>query len=172
MIQYTFSNGLIPAPNSDHSGVPRHEELLGPEILAALLILVFRIRLHPWKMLNARRCEPGGEAFQVLYPNFSWYKENLESRILGGSPEEKAFPCAKVLDPHSLVIHLITLAPTCRAKSSENLCRKLSKYFFRRFTSWSVVLIKRKLGSHFSTLLKADDLNLFYMRQVKKYIFS
>ena len=63
MIQYTFSNDLIPAPNSDHSGVPRHEELLGPEILAALLILVFRIRLHPWKMLNARRCEPGGEAF-------------------------------------------------------------------------------------------------------------
>ena len=168
MIQYTFSNDLIPAANSDHSGVPRHEELLGPEILAALLILVFRIRLHPWKMLNARRCEPGGEAFQVLFALL----KNLESRVQEGSPEEEAFPCAEVLDPHPLVIHLITLAPTRRAKSSKNLCRKFSRYFFRRFTSWSVVLIKRKLGSHFSTLLKADDLNLFYMRYVKKYMFS
>ena len=62
--------------------------------------------------------------------------------------------------------------PNLSSKKLQKSLQKVFKIFFSRFTSWSVVLIKRKLGSHFSTLLKADDLNLFYMRYVKKYIFS
>ena len=74
--------GCLPAANSDHSGVPRHEKLSGSETLATPLhlLLVFRIRLNPGKVLDARLCEPWGKVFEHSSPQswLTWIENTLQ----------------------------------------------------------------------------------------------
>ena len=62
---------------------------------------------------------------KLIRQKITIYTENVDSVW----PEEKTLSCAEVFDPHSLVVHLVSLTPTCRAESSKNLWTSFPRYF-------------------------------------------
>ena len=104
---------------------------------------------------------------EKLYRCYILFAKNLGSRRDHLKRKHSPVPKYLILIPLSSI--WFRSPQLVEQKAPKTFGGKFSRYLLTLLTSWSVVLIKRKLGSHFSTLLKTDDLRYVVYKWI--YIF-